>query len=1195
MTDYNEIRNILKSCGELFEELVALILKKEYPNYDFMHTGYKSDGGKDFFAVFGEDTVWAEAKSYDRNLEMSRIAGTFVMADICKIDRILIFSLSRLTSGAISNLSKFVARHGKTLIVYQEKDIFEVIRRHDQFTDDEFLDSLRKKADELGKPINVELNKCTELFKKERDLIKKKKNDNIEDAARERKYLNLLYKYYSYLIFNEIVKCDIDVVNDRQVECIETEYFRTENSAMHGELKDTIRAFEIFTAEIILRNNSITDKKCIQLEYEESASRFALISRPLITAELLPKQCLAVTFYFKALNDYATIELPRPKITVANRPIHITMNHQSINCNIIGETSYLGKDSIVLNKCCDLLNGAYRKFETVVVYGKSGVGKSRFLYELQKARICAENNCLVFRGDSLCHSTRDFLRRIILGYYNISFDTTNGKIELPLLDDFFIKDKLLKNNISFIESIINKKCGKRERSYARNWLVALLKNNPVTLIIDNVQVLEKDTVELLKEVISDLDSCECRSEIVLSFNTDQMLTESSHDLFLKDIKEKVATPFKIEIAGFNRADAQEYLRNSLDPRGTRNDIDDLCRYAIDCVEPDPDCMPNPLFLKQIVLYLYQRNIIGFKGETLCILKLPLLLSAFRELPATLYETVAKRYGLLQVSLPDRKEQLSNLLWAVLLFGELPENFIKYILNDDNTVLKSCVELGFLKYGADNTLIFEHDLIAHSILLLLENKPYNARPAMTSVGINRKITECIISECNLSVFSVTRLILEDHIKTMSVRQFEIALKNISCRTAPDYLLPYAVSLTEKYLDKYNAKISAKIKVNALTEMIHTSQDAFGTQRTQNLFCGLIKQQIDNYKYNIGAAKVFIELLKFYMYELPNDQKDCFLQIMSKIGKYLHENDSKLKNNYEDFKIWILWARGKNRMHGSYDFEGAEKIIVQGIDLAKATKNTHRQAELEVQYGAICAYLEDKDGVIKHWKTASQNFTSKGIYDDVLGNVYKGYVMLLENDFNGIKQIIKKLNAYYEQKRCYPFLKTTINDFLSNYIIIYAINRDNFDNALHNAVKSVLNRFRSVALTYDMHQYLHAVYKSLSYLKFIDETYSKIRKNDDVADERQVMYILCRELISNYNWKSTTFEYFFPIFKDIAETVGSNKAEYTEIVALIPHNRIDLFKALAERSGNLSVIAPKLKRGIFNDADNKVNLFPMSYCW
>ena len=44
------------SNGQAFEGLVGELLKQMYPNYNFKHTEYSHDGGKDFYAM-GENNT----------------------------------------------------------------------------------------------------------------------------------------------------------------------------------------------------------------------------------------------------------------------------------------------------------------------------------------------------------------------------------------------------------------------------------------------------------------------------------------------------------------------------------------------------------------------------------------------------------------------------------------------------------------------------------------------------------------------------------------------------------------------------------------------------------------------------------------------------------------------------------------------------------------------------------------------------------------------------------------------------------------------------------------------------------------------------------------------------------------------------------------------------------------------------------
>lgn len=395
--EIEKIKEVLRlGQGEIFEELVSLILKVKYPEYNFVHTAYKCDGGKDFYAVSKDDRMWAEAKAHKRHLELSRIAGTFIMADICMIDQIIIFSVSPLTEGAVASLAKYVSKHKKKLFVFDDNQIFEIIKQHSGFETAHILKDLSNWAGKLNIDTNV-LFDCVSL-------------DNFHVYLNQYKdYKSLIYAICAYKIFNEIVDCDIskDENIDKNNVVVESRYYSVNNSALHEEIIDNIKAFDLFSSEIVLRNRNMADNKKVKIAFQENIRQFNLLSKHEYTVVLYPGQCIAAVFYFRAMNDSIQLKLPLPLIEVNERILDLPFDNTILNCSVVGETPYLGNDSISLNECCTKLNKIARKFETVVVYGKSGVGKSRFLYELQKVRMQNQNTCFVFHGDNLCHSTYD--------------------------------------------------------------------------------------------------------------------------------------------------------------------------------------------------------------------------------------------------------------------------------------------------------------------------------------------------------------------------------------------------------------------------------------------------------------------------------------------------------------------------------------------------------------------------------------------------------------------------------------------------------------------------------------------------------------------------------------------------------------------------------------------------------------------
>lgn len=136
----------------------------------------------------------------------------------------------------------------------------------------------------------------------------------------------------------------------------------------------------------------------------------------------------------------------------------------------IGEVPYIGKDSEKLSQCCINLGKTAKQFATVCVYGKSGMGKSRFLNELYYARQKDGNKCYFIKGENNRNSLYEFLRSLIYGIYSFKPNEDETIVFPESIKNAFKIEKNFKS-FEFVNSIL-----KSENSNdidvvsARNWL-----------------------------------------------------------------------------------------------------------------------------------------------------------------------------------------------------------------------------------------------------------------------------------------------------------------------------------------------------------------------------------------------------------------------------------------------------------------------------------------------------------------------------------------------------------------------------------------------------------------------------------------------------------------------------------------------------------------------------------------------------
>src|SRR5436853_1309263 len=117
--------------GVKFEKLVATLLPRIYPG-EWTPTKYSWDGKKDFYQQSGEERRWAECKAHKEPISINVVSPTLIMALIDNAKVILLFSYSRINKNARLYLGQFGALTSRTIRVYDDETLEELILRHAQ-------------------------------------------------------------------------------------------------------------------------------------------------------------------------------------------------------------------------------------------------------------------------------------------------------------------------------------------------------------------------------------------------------------------------------------------------------------------------------------------------------------------------------------------------------------------------------------------------------------------------------------------------------------------------------------------------------------------------------------------------------------------------------------------------------------------------------------------------------------------------------------------------------------------------------------------------------------------------------------------------------------------------------------------------------------------------------------------------------
>ena len=175
--------------------------------------------------------------------------------------------------------------------------------------------------------------------------------------------------------------------------------------------------------------------------------------------------------------------------------------------------------------------------------------------------------------------------------------------------------------------------------YIRN---ILLEEN-ISIIIDNVQDLDKESLAIIEKLIESFKVTKCNSSIVLSFNSSKMYCSSIQYQLCKSLEllsyELPKQFFFKKIEGFSIEDAQQYVLLSLSNNQSEKKFihKRVANTIINRIGT------NPFYIRNYLIYLYQSSIIH-RSELNCfyILDFEAFNKALTNLPSSISALIERR-------------------------------------------------------------------------------------------------------------------------------------------------------------------------------------------------------------------------------------------------------------------------------------------------------------------------------------------------------------------------------------------------------------------------------------------------------------------------------------------------------------------------------------------------------------------------
>jgi tetratricopeptide (TPR) repeat protein len=635
--------------GVKFEKLIAKLLPNLYPG-EWIPTKYSWDGKKDFYQQRGDERRWAECKAYKEPISINVVSPTLIMALLDNARVVLLFSYSRLNRNARMYLSQFGALTGRTVRVFDDEILEDLILTHEE---------LKKYFPNLSRVDLPPLVRIRSVARISQDPDVEYQAKGIEDSDEQDIYLTLLSTFcVDVLVQNHSI-------NSGPIK-----------GTINLDASDIIDRFWLFNEDISLDNPSID----FRLESGESCfKRFYLRARR--TGKLAP---------------------PTIRVTVDGcEPEVLTLDPLEISS--ILAVPLTGKTQ----------NDALAQFRHRVsakdkpffchIHGNSGTGKSRLVREFRDELLGRGYLTFVFNAEDERNSSFDhFIKRLIATICKLpmlehvvkptesSFGLEGEPSGQALLDLLYC-DTVRPS--SDLEATINT-------------VVELLSSRKVAVVIDNIQFLDAPTISLVNSVITKTAGTATRNVWVLCLNTEVITPEmpaANLSGRLRSLAAEAPNDAQvIGLEGFTIEDACLYLDQALagEPQSGEH-------FSLTYPQTTSLILERvgtrPLYLEQSLQHAADRGGLGWRAGRLRVIDIDKFHAAISELPARIQQLIAKRWDFVSQRIPTGSVLLVQAL-AELISVPLQIVLNLGILRSEIHVLTN---LGIVDISESNEVTFHH--------------------------------------------------------------------------------------------------------------------------------------------------------------------------------------------------------------------------------------------------------------------------------------------------------------------------------------------------------------------------------------------------------------------------------------------------------------------------------------------------------
>lgn len=928
--EFKRSNGIVAFDGEKFEELIRELLRCHFDGVWF-GTPRSWDGGKDFvdLSIKGEER-WAECKMYRQALPLQAISNTLVMAvSDREVRQLLIFSYSRLNNQTKNHLSAFSA---STTIEIQS------------------FDGLLLEQYVLKTP-----------------------------TVLERFFGN--HKLVRYpLSLSGRSSMDVEVSNFFSANPqIDEQQLSYRESPTH---RYKIPLWLPCVYQVIVKSISIDKRRLLKFDFSELIKptscirvlneRKLQLHRGIMLLHLLPGQISGIKLYL-SFDRTGNINIPSVPIHIDDGPELKSILPKAVSVGFLTRPALIG--SRILNACKEVERHVSSQHTNLVVTvtGISGVGKSRFLEEIQ-TRLLEES--YEIRGldgaSSACRGANIFIRRLLarlwrlpdpLGNNQMSGRASTMQADASIYDQvcsLIYGDSLsLPISDSLLQHIVNIVCQAFQRG--RN-----------ALLIDNVQALDNCSIKLLKRISSSLQGNIGSACLVFAFNEQELLFSEAALYFQQILKDQNTTTPEtvhyVELNEFTPNQVKLFLNQLIRSQEGGNDTLFTNRYPLLTSLILEHVLHRPLDLFQLMKAAEDQEIVKVEYDCFYIIQLDVFHDLILSLQKTTESILEKRWQSL-----EKNQSAIKILLLVSLVGDITESLLESTECDEAT-LQFLVQAGFLKARSSGGYHYYHQSIErHFSLKFLLDTDENIR--FSAAQLQNSLEEKKLDlPTPLASFQLAHLVKKVS-RTILLR----AMTQISDLSAVpvDTRMEIAAKILESYLDVHLGFITIQDYLPSLDSICH-----FMSGRHQE-----------------DLAQVLLKYSNILMKFRPNSSEELRQQ------------------------FWIIRQAGSYARFSNVSVDGL-RILDQGLKhlrLLRGTVNTKARARVTADlYDRKCVhqkFLGCMDEAVKSGRKAARICNFFSILDVLcltlidLGYIYYGSYQEREN----LLYYWKRAVALFEEQR------------------------------------------------------------------------------------------------------------------------------------------------------------------------------------